>query len=141
MARYKFKLLILLGLIGQTGAAADAFPPLGSRLYWIDPEKAEKPSDISLKNGETPREGKVYMRDPLTQGSAQGAHAKRPSSASSQTISKMVFEKAPVQGRYLVPRVPFDRPKLKIGEAEAPQPYPYRTRILESERVLKEFDW
>ena len=121
----------------------EQLPPLGKRVYLLDSKRAAWPADIKPTQQHLPSSGQNMMRDPLPIGTKDfrktSAHL-RPAEAPKR-ISRIVFDKVSVQGRYLVPRVIFDRSSLGIGREEPPIQVEYKKKILESERELREFDW
>jgi hypothetical protein len=134
-------LLISLSL-GAGTIKAEQLPPLGQRVYVLDAEKPARPADIRPLERDSSVSGQPMMRDPLPLNAA--SFVERSSHKPAETpkrVSRMTFDKASVQGRYLVPRVTFDRPSLEVGRQEAPVKQEYRKKILDSERELREFDW
>ncbi|WP_141736660.1 hypothetical protein [Oligoflexus tunisiensis] len=137
------RICLLISLCFVAGPIqADQLPPLGQRVYVLDENKPARPADIRpLEPGSRVR-GQAVMRDPLPLGAPglvdQTRH--RPAKAPKR-VSRMTFDKVAVQGRYLVPRVTFDRPSLEVGRREEPVKQEYRKKILDSERELREFDW
>ncbi|HYX38280.1 MAG TPA: hypothetical protein VE954_34695 [Oligoflexus sp.] len=121
---------------------ADQLPPLGKRIYVLDEEKPARPADIRPLERGSSVPGQTMMRDPLFLGAAEfvDKNSHRPTNAPKR-VSRMTFDKVSVQGRYLVPRVTFDRPSMDVGRQEEPVKAEYRKKILDSERELREFDW
>ncbi len=119
------------------------FPPLGQRVYLLDSKAPSRPVDIRPLERGSSVPGQNAMRDPLPIGSTNHVDRSlglKPADAPKR-ISRMVFDKVSVAGRYLVPRVSFDRPSMDIGRQEEPVKVEYKKKILESERELREFDW
>lgn len=134
-------LIISLCFMG-TPLRAERLPPLGKRVYLLDDQKPARPADIRPLERGASVPGQTLMRDPLPLGASSIVEKSRHKSAEPpKRVSRMVFDKVSVQGRYLVPRVTFDRPSLDIGPQEEPVKTEYRKKILDSERELREFDW
>lgn len=123
-------------------AGAESLPPLGQRVYLLDTKKPARPADIRPLERGSSVPGQNLMRDPLPPGAPglvdRNAHK---NAQAPKRISRMSFDKVSVQGRYLVPRVTFDRPILDVGRQEEPVKVEYKKKILDSERELREFDW
>ena len=135
-------LLISLSFFGLSVQAADRMPPIGKRLYILEDDQPEKPAAIRPLGRGFRGPGQSTMRDPVPIGVNHHTEKSIVKAADSpKRISRMVFDKVPVQGRYLVPRVTFHRPTLNMGPEEEPIKVEYRKKILESERELHEFDW
>jgi hypothetical protein len=134
-------LLISLCFIGSP-MQAEQLPPLGQRVYVLDEEKPARPADIRPLERGSSVPGQTLMRDPLPLHAASFVEktSHKPAEAPKR-VSRMSFDKVSVQGRYLVPRVTFDRPTLDVGRREEPVRQEYRKKILDSERELREFDW
>jgi hypothetical protein len=121
---------------------ADQLPPLGKRVYVLDEDKPARPADIRPLGPGSSLSGQAVMRDPLPLGAPGLVEGKKHRPAQTpKRVSRMTFDKVAVQGRYLVPRVTFDRPSLEIGRQEEPVKQEYRKKILDSERELRDFDW
>jgi hypothetical protein len=134
-------LLISLTL-GASSIRAEQLPPLGKRVYLLDETKPARPAEIRPAERGSSLSGQTLMRDPLPLNAASFVDktSHRPAEAPKR-VSRMNFDKVAVQGRYLVPRVTFDRPSLEVGRQEEPVKQEYRKKILDSERELREFDW
>jgi hypothetical protein len=134
-------LLISLSFIAGP-IQAKRLPPLGQRIYVLDEEKPAQPADIRPLERGSSVSGQALMRDPLPLNAASFVHkvGHKPAEAPKR-VSRMTFDKVSVKGRYLVPRVTFDRPSLEVGRQEEPVKQEYRKKILDSERELREFDW
>ncbi len=134
-------LLISVSLSAGT-MRAEQLPPLGKRVYVLDEEKPARPAEIRPLDRGSSVPGQTLMRDPLPLNAASVAdkNSHKPADAPKR-VSRMTFDKVAVQGRYLVPRVTFDRPSLDVGRQEEPVRQEYRKKILDSERELREFDW
>lgn len=120
----------------------ESLPPLGKREYFLNQLVPSEPVDIQPIQPGKVKAG-VHMRDPLAldadlivKKSQLKAHGSTP-----KRISHMVFEQTAIKGRYLIPRVTFNRPILAGGRREAPIEVDYRKKLGESERELREFDW
>jgi len=135
-------LLISLCFMARAVQAEDQLPPLGQRIYLLDVDKPARPADIRPLERGSSVPGQTLMRDPLPLGSKSfvDKNNHKPAAAPKR-VSRMTFDKVSVQGRYLVPRVTFDRPSLEVGRQEEPVKAEYRKKILDSERELREFDW
>jgi hypothetical protein len=134
-------LLISLSFVGSP-MQAEQLPPLGQRVYVLDEEKPARPADIRPLERGSSVPGQTLMRDPLPLNAASIVDGTRHKPAEApKRVSRMSFDKVSVQGRYLVPRVTFDRPTLEVGRKDEPVKQEYRKKILDSERELREFDW
>ncbi len=122
---------------------AEQLPPLGQRIYLLDTEKPSRPADIRPLERGSRVPGQSLMRDPLPIGASTpiDRSARTRSADAPKRISRIVFDKVAVPGRYLVPRVSFDRPLMEVGRQDEPIKVEYKKKILESERELHQFDW
>ncbi|MCX6127840.1 MAG: hypothetical protein NTX25_02100 [Proteobacteria bacterium] len=122
---------------------ADQLPPIGKRVYLLDRKFPSQPAEIKpIKSGGYGA-GQAEMRDPIPLGKVSRKQEKETAARTiaPKRISRMVFEHASVNGRYLVPRVSFERPTLDMGRQEESIKVDYHQKIRESERELREFDW
>jgi hypothetical protein len=140
------RIAIIMSIIGGLASMvsyADQLPPLGQRVYLLDQKARSQPVQIKPIQNKDDESGQVRMKDPLPLGAHAiiGQSGAIPQAKAPTRISRMVFDRNTVQGRYLVPRVSFDRPILEVGRREEPIKVDYRKKIHESERELREFDW
>ncbi len=145
MARIQLALFLCSAtvLARPFSAKAEQRPPVGQRSYHLEKKEPYAPVEIKAANA-SKGEDTDLMRDPIPftgklGGLKELARPTRPAPAKKN--SRMVFEQVAVHGRYLVPRVSFDRPSLPLERAEEPVQVDYRGKIKESESILREFDW
>jgi hypothetical protein len=131
-------------LMAQTlWAGAPELPPLGARDYILDPQRPFSPSLIQPRGAEAVPSGASRMRDPIPLGT-KPIKTKKPELLQAEApkkVSRMVFDRVMVNGRYLVPRVTFERSTLPSDRREVPVKVDYRQRIRDSESVLRDFEW
>lgn len=142
MIKY-INLLIIIGLSEAKAKADVAEFPIGKRQYLLENKIPYAPVAIQSIDEARPKTQGV-MRDPIPLGSKPlllKGEAGHKTVIAPKRISKMVFDQVAVKGRYLVPRVSFDRPILDIDRSEEPVQVNYRAKIKESESILKNLDW
>ena len=133
---------VLWGFCFYGALHAEVLPPVGERFYFIKAGQPAVPASIEARDlGKVPS-GTIRMRDPIPFGSLEKKMISPLRAAlAPKKISRMTFERALVDGRYMVPRVRFDRAPLNIPEAEEPITVDYRKKIKESERLIRELEW
>ncbi len=131
---------------GLAYSADKSLPPLGKRTYFIELQNPASPVEI-LPRETLPKQGVSIMRDPIPLGAkpvllkpTTSSHSEV-SLAKPKQVSRIVFDKMAVKGRYSVPRVSFDRPVLEVKRRDEPIHVDYRKKLKESENTLRDFEW
>lgn len=141
----KLGILSIVWMLSAPGMHAKQWPPVGKRSYILQETNPYAPVNIKPLNGEASKtEAAHLMRDPIPLGSKGVSPSKSALTKKAQPVrktSRMVFDQVAVQGRYLVPRVSFDRPALELERVEESIQVDYRGKIKESDSLLREFDW
>jgi hypothetical protein len=140
-------IILILGIGLEPAIANDVLPPLGHRRYFINSEHPSQPTEIRALKLEEGLKDQPSMRDPIMKSSApelkftQKESSEAKPLAQPKRVSRMSFNKTAVQGQYLVPRITFDRPAIKVGRQDEMAPADYRLKIQDSEQELRNFDW
>ncbi len=136
------KTIVSIAALWPELSQAEQMPPLGKRIYIIH-EKGS-PDPVEIKNiHKNQRYMPGTMRDPILEG--EGHQAKKvidlAPTVQAKKVSRMAFDRVAVQGRYLVPRVRFDRQNIPIGLQEPKEQVSYRKKIQQSHEESHDFEW
>lgn len=135
-------ILIYFVFICEVARSEDRQLPLGQRQYILNSKVPFAPVLIAPLGVDGKSSG--TMRDPIPLGAKpQLGNSKGPGprAAPQKRVSRMVFEQVGVKGRYLVPRVSFDRPPIEVERSEESLRIDFRAKIKASEEILRDFDW